>query len=177
MPPTFWSPTGSALPESCPGSGFYCPGAAADSVFHGGRPLVVPVGGATTSVTTEAVQHDLTLGITCASFDSAAVTQTLAARYGVDPSLVSFFNLCAARRRTLQEAKRRRELQTAGLRLAITIASSGTAADGTPVTAPPIDELLSAVEAADDATLGTALGAALGTTVTVTSVAPEQVGL
>ena len=40
----FWAPTGSALPKHCPESGFYCPGADADTETNGAEPLVFEVG-------------------------------------------------------------------------------------------------------------------------------------
>ena len=47
----FWAPLGSAIPEPCPASGFYCPGAAEDTVnaAPGSKPIIVPVGDSTTT--------------------------------------------------------------------------------------------------------------------------------
>ena len=42
--PGFWAPLGSELPEPCPTTGFYCPGAAADTLYGGSKPVLVPVG-------------------------------------------------------------------------------------------------------------------------------------
>ena len=49
----FWAPLGSSLPEVCPPTGFYCPGAALDTVHHppGSLPVLVPTGGATKTET------------------------------------------------------------------------------------------------------------------------------
>ena len=55
----FWAPTGSALPKACPASGFYCPGAEADTVTHGAEPIIVTVG-STTEVETEVVEEVVT---------------------------------------------------------------------------------------------------------------------
>ena len=50
--PGYWAPTGSALPEPCPVSGFFCPGQAADDVNQvpGSKPILVSVGAMSTSV-------------------------------------------------------------------------------------------------------------------------------
>ena len=41
----YWAPLGSSIPEPCPASGFYCPGAADDTVndVPGAKPIIVPV--------------------------------------------------------------------------------------------------------------------------------------
>ena len=41
--PGFWAPTGSTLPNACPRTGFYCPGAAADTVNTPGssKPILI----------------------------------------------------------------------------------------------------------------------------------------
>eukprot|EP00966_Prymnesium_polylepis_P007159 165286-Prymnesium_polylepis.2 len=41
--PSFWAPIGSALPERCPGSGFFCPGRAYDSVNELPGSLPIPL--------------------------------------------------------------------------------------------------------------------------------------
>ena len=109
-------------------------------------------------------QQDLTLDVSCDIFDLHAVKGALAELHGVDESLVTLTNPCIARRA--------RALQS--LTLTMTIAASGTTASGTPVSAPPIDDLLSALSEVDDAALGASLGAALGTTISVTSTAAES---
>ena len=47
VPAGFWAPLGSALPYPCPATGFYCPGAAADTSNEvpGSLPILMPVGG------------------------------------------------------------------------------------------------------------------------------------
>jgi hypothetical protein len=160
----FWAPLGSALPEPCPASGFYCPGAAEDTVnaAPGSKPIIVPVGDSTTTKEVESVQKEMTLDMSCDYFDHDAVKQSLAEQYGCDLALISFPNPCGG-------ARRRRALAT--LTFTITIATEGTAADGTPVTA-AVGNLLAAVAAVDDTQLASLLGSALGTTVEVTSQPP-----
>ena len=162
----FWAPLGSALPEPCPASGFYCPGAAEDTVnaAPGSKPIIVPVGDSTTTKEVESVQKEMSLDVSCDDFDINAVKQELAEQYGCDPALISFPNPCGA-------ARRRRALAT--LTFTITIATEGTAADGTPVTA-AVGNLLAAIQAIDDTALANGLGSALGTTVAVTTQPPAQ---
>ena len=161
-----WAPLGSALPEPCPASGFFCPGYAEDNVNQqpGSKPIIIPVGDSTTTTEVETVQKQMTLDVSCATFDYAKVKQSLATEYNVDVALISFPNPCSARRRM-------RALAT--LTFTISIATEGTAADGTPVSA-PVANLLSAVQGVSDAELAGSLGTALGTAVTVTTTAPSQ---
>ena len=111
-----WAPLGSAVPEDCPASGFYCPGAAADTINDppGSKAIIIPVGDSTTTETeeVEVVTQEMTLDVTCDSFDIEAVKQALALQYGVDPSLITIADPCATRRR---------KLQTSGLTLTIEI--------------------------------------------------------
>ena len=165
----YWAPLGSELPEQCPASGFYCPGKNEDTVNSpgGSKPIIVPVGSSTTTREVDTVEKEMTLDLDCATFDMQTVRQTLADQYGVDVALVTFDNPCARRRQL-------RGRLMPELTLTITIATEGTAADGTSVSA-PVASLLTAVQAVDDAAIGNSLGAALNTTVTVTaSTAPEQ---
>ena len=166
----YWAPLGSPFPEPCPASGFYCPGAADDTVNGGSKPIIVPVGDSTTEVQVETVQKEMTLDMSCVDFDIDAVKATLAAQYGVDVALISFANPCATRRRMHSGQPSRRSL--AALTLSITITTEATAADGTTVTA-PVANLLSAVQAVNDAALAGSLGTALGTTISVTSTTPS----
>jgi hypothetical protein len=160
----FWAPLGSAIPETCPASGFYCPGAEKDDLYGGSKPIIMPFGGSTEEV--EVVEKEMTLDMSCADFDYDALIATLAEQYGVDLALISFPNPCeATSRRTLS-------LQSSGLSITITIATSVTTEDGTVISAfddsgGTVDDLLSAVEAVTDGTLATFIGEALGTTVTV----------
>ena len=166
----FWAPLGSPLPEPCPTTGFYCPGAAADELYGGSKPIIVPVGGSTTTEQVETVQKEMTLDVSCDSFDINAVKQALAAQYNVDVALISLDNPCATRRSLLRSTSR----ALVALTLTITIATTGTQADGTPISAPPVAELLSSVAAIDDSALASSLGTALGTAVTVSSAPPQQ---
>ena len=168
--PGFWAGLGSLQPEPCPATGFYCPGKALDEKHGGSKPILVAVGGYTTTEWVETVQKDLTLDLSCADFNLDKVKQSLAAQYNVDPLLVILTNPCAARRR----ARLLQSSSSGGLTLTVTIAATATAADGTQISALPIADLLSAVQSVDDAALGASLGAALGTTFTVTSTTPVQ---
>ena len=156
----FWAPLGSSAPETCPSVGFYCPGAAADTVNvpGGSKPIIVPVGSSTTTEEVEAVQKDFWLRMSCEAFDLDTVKGTLAALYDVEVALISLTNPCARRR--LRAATR---ALAAELPLTITIASSATTVDGTAVTAPPIANLLKAIEAVDDSVICSSLGTAVGT--------------
>ena len=166
----FWAPLGSAVPEPCPASGFYCPGAALDDVnpVGGSKPIIVPVGDSTTTKQVETVQKQLSLDVSCATFNYDSVKLTLANQYNVDVALIAFPNPCAVRR------LRARSL--AAVTLTITIASEGIAADGSPVST-PVANLLAAVQSVNDAALAGSLGTALGTTVTVTSTPPTQASM
>ena len=167
-----WAPLGSALPEQCPPSGFYCPGAAADALYGGSKPIIIPTGGSSKTESVPSVAKEVTLDLTCASYNATAVLETLAVQYGVQSSLITLSDPCAG---TGSATRRARSLQTGGLKLTITIATSGTATDGTPVST-PVADLLTAVQSVNDAALGASLSAALGTAVTVTaSSAPAQV--
>ena len=115
----------------------------------------MPVGGSTEQVEVETVQKEMTLDLSCADFDLQAVKQSLADQYKVDVALISLEDPCARRRRL-----HGRSLQ--GLTLTITIATSATAEDGSVIEAPPMEDLLSAVEQIDDSALGSSLGSALG---------------
>ena len=163
----FWAPLGSATPEPCPVSGFYCPGAAADTVNSpgGSKPILVPTGGSKAKEQVPAVTKELTLDLSCEYFNITAIVTALAAQYSVEPSLISLTDPCAT-------ASRARLLQSgSSLTLTITIATSATAADGSSVSAPMAD-LLKAAQSVGDGALGSALGSALGTNVTVTASSP-----
>jgi hypothetical protein len=91
--PGFWAPTGSASPKPCPATGFYCPGAAADSEFGGAEPIIVTQGGATEKVEVEEeveeILQSLTLDADLETFDRAAFIRTIAAQYGVAASSIT----------------------------------------------------------------------------------------
>jgi hypothetical protein len=159
----------------------------ADDDFHGSKPIIVPLGSSTVEEEVEVVQTEMTIGDEdeMCPMDKeaiAAITSALALEYGVDPLLISFPDPCpdAARRRRAQSfgsvvrsrARARRRL--AALTLTITIATSATAEDGTVITAPSADDLLSTVSEISDSTLGAALGAVLNVTVNVTSSEPVR---
>ena len=214
-----WAPLGNALPEPCPTSGFYCPGAANDMVnkVAGSKPIIIPVGDSSISKEVETVQKSVTLDLTCADFDFTAVKESLATQYKVDIALVALDNPCVRRRAEATPAEatlpqlvmpeptnavegsdamvavwraieqpndaeptfeqfptieqdflRGRTLQSGGLTLSMTIATEGTAADGTALSLSAAD-LTTAIQAVTDADLGSALGTALGTSVTITA--------
>jgi len=166
----YWAPTGSPLPEVC-FPGFYCPGAANDDVSTpgGSKPIIVAVGANTQTETVETVEQEMTLDMTCDDFNLTAVTLTIAAQYGVDWRLITIPDPCAG------SSRRMRALQSSGLTLSITIASTATVADGTVISsAVSAADLVTAVAAVDVSTLSSALSAALGANITVTAEAPKQ---
>ena len=163
--PGYWAPLGSSAPIECPASGFYCPGKALDEISGGSLPIATEVGGSSQTKEVETVQKEMTLGVSCASFNIDKVKQSLATQYNVNVALITLSNPCARRLRQLQSAS--------GLTLTISIATSGTAADGTAISA-PVADLLTAVQNVNDAVLGSSLGTALGTSITVSSTAPTQ---
>ena len=164
----FWAPLGSALPEACPASGFYCPGAAHDNVntIAGSRPILIPIGGSTREAQVEVIQQDLTLDISCTDYDESIVIAALAEQYGVDPSFITLDTPCEA-----SSGRRRRALQGGGISITITIEPPSTSS--VPTSA-QVTDLLTAVQTVSEATLGIALGTALGTAVTVSSTVAQQ---
>ena len=164
----FWAPLGSNIPEPCPTSGFYCPGALRDDVHGGGKPVLMPVGQSTETRQVETVQQSMTLDLSLDDFAAQreALIERLAMQYGVDPSLIT---LEASATRRL----RARALQSSGLELTITIATS----DGTG-NAVDIATIESAAAAVDAATLATTISevtvAAGLPPVTVTALEPPE---
>ena len=61
VPVDFWAPLGSSEPERCPPSGFFCPGALADSLYGGARPIVYDQGGSTNKLNASVVVKEITL--------------------------------------------------------------------------------------------------------------------
>ena len=104
----FWAPLGTALPERCPTSGFYCPGAARDTQHGGTKPIIIPVGSTVTTEEVRAVAKSMTLDVSIDSFvaQREAFRAAFAAQYRVDPSLISL------------------EVAAGSLRLTVTIAGS-----------------------------------------------------
>ena len=86
----FWAPLGSSLPEPCPASGFYCPGAAEDDINEppGSRPIIIPVGGSIAEEEVEVIEQQMTLDVDLLTFNETSFRRELAALYGVDPSLI-----------------------------------------------------------------------------------------
>lgn len=148
VPIHFWAPLGSAVPEPCPPSGFYCPGALKDDLHHGTKPIIMPVGKSTQTVETAVLRKDMTLDISIDDFmlQREALVATLAREYGVDPSLMTL------------------EAAPGSVQLRITIAATngtGTSID--------LDVLEQAVSAVSDATLTTLFGNVVNSSVTVAS--------
>ena len=56
-----WAPLGSAIPDTCPRTGFYCPGASYDPVHGGAKPIIQPVGGSTGETLVDVVRVGLAL--------------------------------------------------------------------------------------------------------------------
>ena len=95
-----WAPLGNALPEPCPTSGFYCPGAANDVInaVPGSKPIIIPVGDNAITKDVETVKKTLTLDLSCNDFDLTKIKQSLATKYSVNVALVSLNNPCIRRR-------------------------------------------------------------------------------
>ena len=75
----FWAPLGSEFPEPCPKSGFFCPGAAADEVNGGGKPVIVPEGSSKVTEEVAVVQQEMTLDVSIDEYNETAVKHELAA--------------------------------------------------------------------------------------------------
>ena len=135
----FWAPLGSNIPEPCPASGFYCPGALRDEEYGGAKPVIMPVGQSTETQEVATVQQTMTLDLSLDDFAAqrAALIVRLAEQYGVDPSLITL-EASAARRRA-------RALQSGGLELTITIATSDGA--GNQIDLATIESTAAAVDA------------------------------
>ena len=135
----FWAPLGSSIPEPCPISGFYCPGALRDDIHGGAKPVIMPVGQSTETQEVETVQQTMKLDLSIDDFAAQreALIQRLARQYRVNPSLITL-EATAARRRT-------RALQSGGLELTITIATSD--GSGNQVNISTIENAAAAVDA------------------------------
>ena len=156
----FWAPLGSAVPEPCPPSGFYCPGAAADTVNSspGSKPIIQATGGSTTVAQVEVVTKEVALEMSMEDYRAHrdAMRIALARQYGVDPSQISL------------------KAVSGSLRLSIEISMPPPPPPAPGVTTPApssITSILSRVQAVDDSTLGSSLGTALNVTINVTTTA------
>lgn len=150
-----WAPLGSNAPEACV-NGFYCPGALQDVVFRGARPIIMPVGGTTDTREVEAISKVLTLDVPLDDFrdfeaQREALTLSLAARYSVDPKLL-----------TLQ-------LSAGSVQILVTIAT--TNGTSTPLN---LDELEAAIAAVDNVALAASIGAVMNASLSVTSQLPQR---
>ena len=94
VPPGYWSPAGSALPRGCPG-GNYCPGAAADSEYHGAQPHIVPAGFYASAEAYEDarvltdVQRTIRMEADIGELDVGALRRTLSEALGVAADAIS----------------------------------------------------------------------------------------
>ena len=102
----FWAPLGSSLPEECPPSGFYCPGAAADTVnaVPGSKPIIQETGGSTEQLEVPVVETTIEVNLTREEFTARrdAIIAALAVQYGVDASQITLDAADPARRRRRQ---------------------------------------------------------------------------
>ena len=89
--PGFWAPTGSAVPEACPASGFWCPGAALDPLYNGSKPIIADTGfrTRTRSVEVKEVRTELTLDQNLDDVFVPSLKAALATLYGVPASQLS----------------------------------------------------------------------------------------
>ena len=108
------------------------------------------VGGSSMIKQVPTVTKAMTLDISIDEYDESSMKAALAAKYGVDPALIS---LSAA---------------AGSLEITITIATSATAADGTSLTA-PLSDLITAVESVTSGDMATSLSTQLGTTISIVS--------
>lgn len=158
----FWAPLGSPLPEPCPTSGFYCPGALRDEVWGGAKPVLMPVGQSTRQEEWPALEKrmELTMSIDEFAAQRKALKIRLAAQYGVGPSLITL-EATSLRRRA-------RALQSGAIELIVTIAT--TDGSGNSVDLATLEQSVAAV---DDAVLASTISAVAVATglppVTVTS--------
>ena len=141
----YWAPVGTALPIECPLSGFYCPGAEADSQFAGARPILVPVGERTVTEKVEVLQKEMTLEVSLEEYNETAMRHELAALYNVPVELITL------------------AVSAGSLQLTLTIATSASGAS-TSNNVPSIADIMATVAAIDDSALGAALGTNLSST-------------
>ena len=151
VPIDYWAPLGSAVPEPCPTSGFYCPGALRDELWGGSKPIIMPIGQSTRQDEVRAVTKAMTLDISIDDFAAQrdALKIALAAQYGVDPSLVTL------------------EASAGSVQLTITIATTDGAGNAADLAA-----IESTIATVGDADLATTIGGVTGSTVSVVSQPP-----
>ena len=145
-PVEFWAPLGSAVPEPCPRSGFYCPGALRDSLYGGAKPIIMPVGQSTRQEEVPALTKVMTLDMSINDFAAQReqLKIQLAARYGVHLSLITL--------EATRSSRRARALQTGSLELTITIATTNGGSNTVDLVT-----LQQSVAAVDDAALTTTI--------------------
>lgn len=176
VPVDFWAPLGSAAPEQCPPSGFYCPGALADTVNEkpGSKPILFEQGGSTqkqTQVRWPLSIWDLwvmmlprapccPIPLTQTSLDRHALLQLVASKEitlamsteDYEPAAVKLA-LAALYGVSIEQIS----LASSAGSVKLTMSISESAAGG-----PSLEDVLAQVNAVDDATLGASLGDALG---------------
>jgi hypothetical protein len=155
VPVGFWAPLGSALPESCPSSGFYCPGALRDGLHGGARPIIMPIGRSTETRHAASVMQELTLDISIDDFAMRreALRVHLAEHYMVHPSLLTL------------------EASAGSVVMMITIAaesSTGATAD--------LNTIERRVAAVDHSVMVRSISLAMNTTVNAITVGPPRRG-
>jgi hypothetical protein len=132
----------------------YCPGALHDDLYGGAKPIIMPTGGSTVTITYPALVKAMTLDIAIEAFDAArreALTLQLAVQYGVHPSLV-----------TLQATP-------GSLQLTITIATTNGTDAAVPI---DIETLRNQVKAVRSTALAATISQVMSTNVTITELQP-----
>lgn len=156
VPQGFWAPLGSALPEPCPLSGFFCPGAAADTLYGGSKPIVQSVGGSTEEVEEVVLRKEMSLDVSIYEYNETAVALALSDLYGVP---VEYLLLTAS---------------SGSLQIAITFLTTNPSNASSALDV-DVNTLRTRVSAVDDLSLGASVGAALGNvTLRVTSTPVQQ---
>ena len=154
VPVEYWAPLGSIVPEPCPASGFYCPGALRDELYGGAKPIIMPVGESTNLEERPAVVKSMTLSLSIDDFAAQrdALKLKFAMQYDVNASLITL------------------EASAGSVELTITIATSDGAGNSI-----DLAQLEQSIAAVDDTALATAIGTVMNTTVAVSS-QPAQTG-
>ena len=148
VPVDFWAPLGSALPEACPATGFFCPGAANDAVnkVPGSKPIIIPVGERTERVEVSSVQKQMTLDLSIDEYDETAVKWELSRLYNVPVELISL------------------EAAAGSLQITMTIFTKPNPSSTVNGTSQELDfdALVTAVESVNDGSLSKSFAKALG---------------
>ena len=156
----YWAPLGSALPQPCPASGFYCPGAAADksNTPGGSLPIELATGSSSTTEEVEVMEQEMTLDISMEDYNETAIKVNLAALYGVPVELIEL------------------GASAGSLLLKITIRTSTSEEGGSNPAALglSLSQIVDSVNAIDSSAITSSLSMALGTNLSVTVRPPTQ---